>query len=229
MTTLAANMTADQRYIPNTGITAGFYQLDSEMIRVRSEQIDAGRGRDRAVSGQYVDRGIGGTTPAAHSSGATVTTVNEPSTPGGGAVQTVTRVGPIARTFETPDIDDSAAVAAVADMPAGSLLVSAWAVVRESFDDGSGNGVVDLYLAVRPAAGSTPLSAAIHYAIGGGDPSPKGRDLANAPAEFPANPVYSFPIVAQDDCEFVAYVSITGGITLTQGDIDIYALIATPA
>ena len=85
MTTLAANMDDEQDYIPQTGLAPGFYQLDSEMLRVRGETIQTGRGRDRSTAGQYVERAIGGTTAAAHTAGATLTAVNDPAAPGGGS------------------------------------------------------------------------------------------------------------------------------------------------
>jgi len=92
VTTLAGNMDATQAYIPQTDVSAGFYTLDSELIRVGLDRVTARTSRGGGqieATGTVVDRGVGGTTAAAHSSGVTFTAVQDPSTGGGSGGVTV--------------------------------------------------------------------------------------------------------------------------------------------
>jgi hypothetical protein len=75
MATLDAAIDAVQTYVPNTDLEFGFYLVDSEIIRVGQSQAVSGRGRSLTVIGTSAQRGIAGTTAAAHSDGATVTRI----------------------------------------------------------------------------------------------------------------------------------------------------------
>lgn len=96
MTTINANMTADQAWVPlanPNALEAGFYTIDDESIRVRSSQhrtTDTNPEAVFAADGRWVERGVGGTTPAAHSSGATLTQYYPEAPAEGGIANPVT-------------------------------------------------------------------------------------------------------------------------------------------
>ena len=83
MTTLAANLSATALTMRvNAGVDepADYYEIGSEILRVSATQttVQEGPGPNRRVDDtlwQIAERGTGPTSPAAHSSGATVTPV----------------------------------------------------------------------------------------------------------------------------------------------------------
>jgi hypothetical protein len=74
-------MTATQNWLPLTAteaeaLASGFYTVDSENIRVRAEvhrTKDTNPDAVTAADGRFVERAVGGTSGASHSSGATLT------------------------------------------------------------------------------------------------------------------------------------------------------------
>jgi hypothetical protein len=108
MPTLAADITPEQTYLPDPSgelVAGAHYTLDSETIRVTSdrayERSDRGNGQLTDL-GPIVARGVGGSTPAAHSSGATLTRYY-PDAPGGG--DGIPQGGPLSAPLDADDND----------------------------------------------------------------------------------------------------------------------------
>lgn len=128
--TEAVNATA--RLFPTDTVepAPGLYLIDSELVRVGGSQLTGAVGGERTV--WIVERGYAGTTAASHNSGAALAR-HYPDAPGagGGGDSATQLLGPFTVNYNDPGVGDD--FVSVAALPAGAIVIDAWAFVPTAF------------------------------------------------------------------------------------------------
>lgn len=201
-----------------------YIQVDDELVAVITPAIRASQ-RDEPTLFCEVQRGTAGEQEA-HAQGATLTTLENPPLGGGSGEQTVRMLGPLHVKHDDPGIQTTG-VAIGPTLAAGAWLIHADVFITENFD-----GVTDDNFTFDVGLAPT-VDPADWYQIGW---SPLFAVSLTTEAQFNAHGVLKPK--GSGYYEF-RRVSVTDGGTLwvyfspdganTQGEADIYALIAEPA
>jgi hypothetical protein len=213
-------------------------QIDEEIVNVVGGAARVHATPYPAPTAQWwqVERGAAGTIPASHAAGADVVPVTvavqtaAPTAPPpatAGAAQQVTLIGPVAVTHATAGILDGAAVL---DVPAGSSLIRAFAILRTAFDREDAGDVAQQHLRLR--AGDTAPNASdltIYLASNGvyswGRADPYQMELALV--ADPSNGYFGYDLSAFFHDAGHIYAQIDYAATV--GEADIYAIVASAA
>lgn len=215
MATLTADVTAEATSW-NVSAMPGvnFLQVDDEIVRVLDERSTELRLR--------VERGYAGTTAATHDSGADLVPVYVPST-GAGAAQTVSRIGPFRVAHDTVGVTGTFGVT-VADIPEGAALIRVWCIAVEASDTETQVG----YFIHDGVAGQALEGGSTYLDLGGPYGSAHWQIEDNQGAGGAVAPSTRVALAtgasAHLSCKFVY-----SGSPATQGEVDVYALLAESA
>jgi hypothetical protein len=225
MAELTADVTADETLLPVDEAPPGpdtFFTVDDESIRVI--------GSTNRVPGPQlhwlVERGVGGTTAAAHDSGATLTRYYpEAPSSGGGAMQQVSLLGPFRVSH-----DDAGVTTAVVltTLPVGVLVLSThiviverWLVEAEGLPVG---GLVGIAEAATPAQ-----YADLHYSDELETAAAFEGIITTAPYFGAGGSSRVSSRSAFTDTMTAPVLVFAADDATVQGEADVYALIAEPA
>lgn len=191
--------------------------IDSEYVLIRTAVPATGAPTRQRVSAY---RGAVGSSEAAHSAGATLTTTSF----SGGGEQTVRRLGPAAITFEELSVTP---VETGFVIPAGAVVVKAWAVLAVNGDTPEG-AILSIEICASDDLDDRKLL--VRYDTFDGYIAPASFVLREQGVKnsSDASQVFGFAFksaVALEECTLV----VTGTGPLEDGVFNIYALIAESA
>jgi hypothetical protein len=216
---------SDRRVTVDTaGVIGAFYRVADELVRLTGQRLFGG------LWDWLVDRGVNGTTAASHADEATLTphveVVGVSAFSANGAAQTVSLLGPYTVTFEDSLTNPGVLLEA---LEAGTIVFCAWIEITTAWDQdpdiaeltvtagGADHEIGDAWPVARGLAGVNQT-----------EPS----DINAAKAAYidtttPYNLIYVRPVRIKT----AGALRVTGSTVAgaTQGEADIYALIATPS
>jgi hypothetical protein len=229
MTTLAADITASQGWLPVAdpeGLASGFYTIDDENVRVRDElhrtsDDDASlSGRPDMTDGRFVERAVAGTTAASHSSGATMTRYYPDAVSSGSGVQQLSLLGPYTVNYDDPGI--GADIVYVADIDPDVYVVNAWFLPTTQWNHVLAPASSSFYITIKH--GPDDVVVANYDRVGSSQPTSEPTvTLGDANSSIYKQVVKTGPLARVG---FQAFPD--AGSVFFQGVADIYLLIATP-